>query len=62
MQLMVHPYESRFEFYSELQLASSSHLGTCLYGNERKIKEMQGKAKQGKENQGKLRHDKVKKI
>jgi hypothetical protein len=58
MQLTVHPFESRFEFYHELQLASSSHSGTCWYGNARKGKARKGKARKGKEI--KERHDKAK--
>jgi hypothetical protein len=68
MQLMVHPYESRFEFYHELQLDSSIHSGTwqgmarqCLsislgLGMETKGKEKQGKARKAKE-----RHENAKK-
>jgi hypothetical protein len=29
MQQMICPSESQFDFYHELQLASSSHSGTC---------------------------------
>ena len=71
MQLMVHPSESHFQFYHELQLASSSHLETCQ-GMKRQFlgiglglgMEMQGKEKQGKPRQdmtrlSKSRHGKA---
>jgi hypothetical protein len=68
MQPMVHPSESQFEFYHELQLASSSHSGTwqgttrqCLGIGLGLGMEMQGKEKQ-KGKQAKERHDKAKKI
>jgi hypothetical protein len=64
MQLTVHPSESWFEFYRELQLTSSSHLGTCGQfgpggikskpsGIKRKGNARKGKARQGKAIKGK---------
>jgi hypothetical protein len=29
LQLTIHPFKSMFEFFHELKLASSSHLGKC---------------------------------
>jgi hypothetical protein len=66
MQPMIHPYKSRFEFYHEFQLASSSHSWTwkimarkCLGISLGLGMIMQGKTKQYKEIKAKERPDKA---